>query len=204
MSPSPVVYVIDDDSDIRELVSIQLLAVGLSVETFDSAYAFLATEEFAERGCIVSDVRMPIMDGIELFEELNRRGVHLPRIIMTAHGDIPLAVRAMRAGARDVLEKPISHRSLLDRIQQVMSDSENSQFQRETNATSRGQIERLTPREREILELLILGRPSKIIASELAISMRTVDVHRANILKKLGVKTTIELLRLVLRSEQEF
>ena len=189
-APSTV-FVIDDDPAIRELVEFQLLAAGFFVKTFASALDFLRSEPQSGSGCLLTDVRMPDMDGLELQEEINRRGIALPVVIMTANGNVPLAVRAMRAGAVDIIEKPFSPGVLRTRIEQAMATSD---------AVSREPLKQLTSRERTVLDLIVAGKPSKAIAEELGISQRTVDVHRAKIMEKLEVDNVASLVRLALRS----
>ena len=198
MTDDTTVFVIDDDPAIRELVEFQLLAAGYTVKSFSSAREFLTTNLMSARGCVLTDVRMPEMDGLELQEELNRRGITLPVVIMTANGNIPLAVRAMRAGAVDVVEKPFSPGSLRSRIQQALSASSAIESASGEQIASRQQIERLTAREKTVLDSIIAGKPNKTIAGELGISYRTVEVHRAKIMEKLDVDNVASLVRVVL------
>ena len=198
MIPSPVIYVVDDDPTALELVTLQLLAGGFSVRAFGSAADLLENRDFATRGCIVSDVRMPHMDGIELLEEINSRQIHLPMVIMTANGNVALSVRAMRAGAVEFLEKPFSRQSLLDSVNYALSIAETSNNQRAKIAASRARVEKLTTREKDVLSLILAGKPTKSIAHELDISPRTVDAHRSSIMKGLGASNIVELVRLTL------
>jgi len=186
------VAVVDDDDAIREVITLHLEAAGLKVTAFESARALLQRGLNGAR-CIVSDVRMPDIDGLELQEELNRRKATVPFIVVTAHGDIPLAVRAMRAGAVDVLEKPFRPAGLLGSIERALRlGSETAQAERNETCEK---LAHLTAREREVLERVARGRPSKAIASELGISQRTVDGHRASVMHKLNARTVGELVR---------
>jgi two-component system response regulator FixJ len=193
MSAPSTVFVIDDDPAIRELVEFQLLAAGYLVRTYASAHDFLKSDFKPCSGCVLTDVRMPDMDGLELQEELNRRGIGLPVVIMTAIGNVPIAVRAMRAGAVDIVEKPFSPGILRKRIEQALSANA---------APSRNQFEKLTSREKIVLEQIVAGKPSKAIAEELSISQRTVEVHRAKIMEKLDVDNVASLVRLTLSSQK--
>lgn len=193
------VVVVDDDAAIREVLALHLEAAGLRVVALDSARTLLERGFDREARCIVSDIRMPDIDGLELQEELNQRRAGVPFIVVTAHGDIPLAVRAMRAGAIDVLEKPFRPAGLLSAIERALK--RGSDAVRAERAQSRRRLESLTYREREVFELLAQGKPSRVIASALGVSQRTVDGHRANVMHKLSVKTVGELLRIAVGAE---
>ena len=194
MSGASTVFVIDDDLAIRELVEFQLLAAGFAVKSFASALDFLQMDLASLSGCLLTDVRMPEMDGLELQEELNRRGITLPVVIMTANADIPLAVRAMRAGAIDIVEKPFSAGSLRNQIQLALSMARSSSSQKAAHA----RFQQLTPRETAVLEMIVAGMASKTIAADLGISQRTVEGHRAKIMEKLKVDNVASLVRLAL------
>lgn len=192
------IIVIDDNPAMLELMSLQLMAAGLRVAAFESAREMLADVALSTAFCIISDLRMPGMDGLELQKELNRRGIGVPFIIVTAHGDVSLAVDAMRAGAIDIVEKPFSVSRLLSAVERAASlraRSESTDAARE--AASSG-LAALTQRENEILAHLTQGKQSKAIAAIFGIAERTVAVHRANIMRKLNVRTIGELIRLVL------
>lgn len=193
------VVVVDDDAAIREVLSLHLEAAGLKVIALDSARALLERGLDREARCIVSDIRMPDIDGLELQEELNQRGAGVPFIVVTAHGDIPLAVRAMRAGAIDVLEKPFRPAGLLSAIERALKLG--SDTARAERAQSRQRLESLTSREREVFELLSQGKPSRVIAGALGVSQRTADGHRANVMHKLNVKTVGDLVRIAVGAE---
>jgi two-component system response regulator FixJ len=192
------IVVVDDDPAICELLSLQLIASGLSVVPFRSAKALLASEQLANCHCIVSDVRMPDMDGLELQEELNQRKAGIPFVVITAHGDVPLAVRAMRAGAVDIIEKPFKPVRLLSAIERALSQGGEQEAAHAQKASARARLAELTPRERQIFDLIVASKQSKVIARELGISNRTVDIHRGNLMRKLRVKNVGELVRLAM------
>jgi two-component system response regulator FixJ len=194
----PVVYLVDDDAAVRSGFSALFRSVGLPVTSFASGEAFLEAVDEHSLGCLVVDVRMPGMSGLELQERLRDRGVGLPIILISAHGDVPMAVRAMKAGAIDFLEKPVNEQVLLDRVQGCLRVAHRTYDDAELVAATRARLEALTPREREVLDRLVKGESSKIIAAELDISPRTVDVHRAHIMDKLGVRSIAELVRVAL------
>jgi two-component system response regulator FixJ len=191
--------VVDDEAAIREVLSLHLEAAGLRVIALDSARALLERGLEKVARCIVSDIRMPDIDGLELQQELNQRGAGVPFIVVTAHGDIPLAVRAMRAGAVDVLEKPFRPAGLLSAIERALKQS--SHAAREERARSRERLESLTSREKEVFEFLAQGKPSRVIAGALGVSQRTVDGHRASVMHKLNVRTVGELVRIAVGAE---
>ncbi len=196
--PDATVFVVDDDADVRDSLRALLEASGFAVEDFDSATAFLDKVSERRGACLVVDVRMPDMDGLTLQEELVKQGVGLPVIIVTGHGDVPLAVRAMKVGAIDFLEKPYDDEKLLASVRraQEMSESRLSEASNLQEAT--GRIAALTPREREVLEHLVAGRPNKVIAHELGISPRTVEIHRAHLMEKMQARSLSDLVRIAL------
>lgn len=197
MSSVSAIHVVDDDAAVRDSLQFLLEASGFVVQTHASATAFLVAAP-GLAGCVLTDVRMPAMDGLELQRQLNARGVRLPVIVMTAQGDIPVAVQAMKAGAVDFLEKPLDADRLLDAVNRALQASQRLQEARSTSADAMGRLATLTPREREVLDLLVTGLPNKAIANELGASPRTIEVHRAHILEKLQARSLPELVRLVL------
>jgi two-component system response regulator FixJ len=192
------VVVVDDDAAIRELLALHLETAGLHVIALDRARALLEGDYDKTAHCIVSDIRMPDIDGLELQEELNRRKARVPFIVVTAHGYIPLAVRVMRAGAVDVLEKPFRPASLLSAIERALALGANLDADDPEGTRSSQRLEALSSREREVFDLLAEGKASKAIADALGISQRTVDGHRANVMHKLKVRNVGELVRLAL------
>ncbi len=197
MSEAAQIYIVDDDAAVRDSLSILLSSAGYSVELFGSARAFLERNTPTRNGCALIDVRMPDMDGLQLQEELARRKTGLPVIIMTGHADVPLAVRAMKAGAADFLEKPISRVQLLASIEKAGRQARPSPPDPEVEAAKR-RISELTERERDVFDLLLVGLQSKAIARKLSISPRTVQVHRGRVMHKLKVQSLQDLVRLAL------
>ncbi|HSM96897.1 MAG TPA: response regulator [Rhizomicrobium sp.] len=190
-----LVCIVDDDESVRESLGELLDAAGYAVKSFASAGNFLASDVLSRCACLVTDIRMPEMDGLALQEELVRRGHKFPVIVITGHGDVPLAVRAMRAGARDFIEKPFNHQHLLASIKQALDAPAEAPTAPAPVVQER--MAGLTAREREVMEQMVLGHPNKVIAKELDISFRTVEVHRTRILAKMQVRNVAELVRLV-------
>lgn len=195
-----IVYVVDDDSAVRDSLRLLLKSVGLACETFESGREFLAGFKDGQRACLVADIRMPGMSGLDLQAELNRRQVHLPLIFITGYGDVPMAVDAMKAGALDFIQKPFRDQDLLDRINQALAEE---QEWREVDA-ERGEIEQriatLTPREREVMESVVRGDANKVVAFDLGVSQRTVEIHRARVMQKMGVRTLAQLVRMATKA----
>jgi len=195
--PSPTIYVVDDDDAVRGALAALLGSVRLGCETFATAEDFLAVATPDMRGCLLLDVRMPGMSGLELQRLLRDRGIALPVVIITGHGDVPMAVRALKAGASDFVEKPFNDNLLVDRVLEALKlDDERRQAAASADSVNR-RLAQLTPRERQVMERILAGKLNKMIADELAISMRTVEVHRANVFEKMGVRTAVELAQLL-------
>lgn len=191
------VFVVDDDPDIRRAVSLLVRSIGLNVKLYASAVEFLDSITGEEEGCLVLDLRMLTMTGLELQQELNKRGFLIPVIFISAHGDIPAATAALRAGAVDFLPKPFRPQVLLERIHEAMAiDSQRQQARCEQSALE-ARLALLTAREREVMQLLAGGDSSKVIAARLGISQKTVDNHRASILDKMAVDNAAQLALLV-------
>lgn len=191
------VYIVDDDEAIRDSLRWLFQSRQLAAEAFDSAEAFLAACDPALAGCLVLDIRMPGMSGPELQDRLIAQGWPIPIIFLTGHGDVPMAVAALKKGAFDFAEKPFNDNQLVDLVIQALAqDSARLSRQRETASVS-DRLAQLTPREREIMELILAGKFNKVIAHELNISMRTVEVHRSRILEKMGVRTAVELAQII-------
>jgi two-component system response regulator FixJ len=198
----PTVYVVDDDGGVRSSIRVLMKSVGLPATQFASAQEFLSAYRAAQPGCLVLDIRMPGMSGLELQEELNRRGAVIPVIFITGHGDVPMAVEAMRHGAFEFLEKPFRDQDLLDRIQQALARDEESRHALKEQERIRAQLASLTPRERDVLDLMTTGKANKVMAQDLGVSQRTVEIHRARVMKKMGAKSVAQLVRMVLDLEQ--
>jgi two-component system, LuxR family, response regulator FixJ len=192
----PVVFVVDDDKAVCESLCLLIGDIGLEVRTFTNAKQFLEAYDPAQPGCLVLDVRMAGMSGLELQARLHELGMRIPTIIITGHADVPMAVEAMKAGALDFIEKPFRDQILLDSIQKALDLDLRTRrhHQEQQNVQSRMQL--LTPREREVMDCLVAGKSNKAIAFELGISQKTVDFHRANILEKASVGSVVDLVRL--------
>lgn len=190
------VFVVDDDPAIRESLRWLIESVGLKVKVFTTANEFLKSYDPSLPGCLVLDIRMPGMSGLDLQNELAARNVSIPILIITGHAEVPVAVRAMKAGALDFIEKPFSDQLLLDRIRRAIEkDVEFRQANSERVGVA-ARLAQLTPREREVMDLVIAGKANKVIASELGLSPKTVEVHRAHVMKKMQVDSLADLVRL--------
>jgi FixJ family two-component response regulator len=203
MDEPPTVYVVDDDDAVRESLRYLIEAIDLRVRTFGSAKEFLDGCGRDAVGCLVLDVRMPGMSGLELQERLSDNGIHLPVIIITAHGDVPMAVRAMKRGAADFIEKPFNDQLLLDRIQKAIQGGFTSRDRQRALCEVRQCMAQLTQREREVLTGVVAGKPNRVIANELDLSEKTIEVHRARLMKKMAADSLAELVRKVVELEQE-
>ena len=192
-----VLFVVDDDDAMRRSLAYLFDSAGWRVAPFESAHDFLDRYDGHLPGCLVLDVRMPLMSGLELQQKLKERGVHLPIIFLTGHGDLPMAVQAMKGGACDFLEKPCRDQVLLDAVTRAVQRSiEDCRVHTQSHAAQTA-LATLTPREREVAELMAAGKPSKVIARELGISDKTVQVHRHNTMEKLGVHSAAEITQLL-------
>ena len=203
MESKRVVHVIDDEETIRKAVGFTLRTAGFAVETYGSGVDFLKIADEAERGSIVLDMHMPDMNGLQVQAALTQMDISMPVVMLTGNGDIALAVQAMKAGAVDFLAKPIERALLLDAIDRAFARIDTAEGRALEEAEACRQVDLLTPRERDVLEGLAQGLPNKTIAYDLGISSRTVEVHRASIMSKLGVRTLAETLRIALRLEWE-
>lgn len=202
-SVTPVVYVVDDDDGVRTSLRWLIESVGYEVLAFRNGQEFLDSYDPDQPGCLLLDVRMPAMGGFELLEKIQGRGSAFPVLFLTGHGTIPMSVKAMKQGAFDFIEKPFNDQDLIDRIQVAANQSmEAYRRKKEIDKTSNS-LASLSPREREVVDHLIAGKPSKVIAYELGISKKTVEVHRANIREKLKVASIAQLVKLVLDSGAE-
>ncbi len=199
-STVPTVFVVDDDPDMRASLAELLSAAEVPVQSFGSAAEFLNSYNEATPGCALLDIRMPEMSGLELQEKLRERGCGIPVIMMTAYGDVPGAVRALRQGAMDFIEKPFSGRVLLDRVKEAIEWDVEARKAKAENAEAASRFTSLTPREREVLRLLVDGRSLKEAAGALNRSIKTVEAHITRIRKKLGVGNRVELVRLALKA----
>jgi RNA polymerase sigma factor (sigma-70 family) len=197
------VHIIDDDEALRDSLVWLLESTGLKVASYPSAEAFLKVWTPQLRGCLVLDIRMPGMSGLELHEKLNSMHSTLPVIFITGHGDVPMAVTALKKGAFDFIEKPFHDQDMLNLIEQCLERDRAEQDQRRQGAEAQRRIDQLTPREREVLELIVAGRLNKQIADDLGISIKTVEVHRARVMEKMGADSLAELVQSVLHARGE-
>ena len=196
MTSDPTIFVVDDDAAVRDSLEALLESAGLTVEVYASGQQFLQEFTAPPSGCLLLDVRMPDISGLELLQELATRGKRLPVIIITAYGDVPLAVNAMKAGAVDFIEKPFADEVILDSIRRALEHGAKVQ-QTELSADDlAARTALLTPREREVLERLVLGRLNKEIAYDLGISPRTVEIHRARVMEKMQARNLAQLVRM--------
>jgi two-component system response regulator FixJ len=200
--PPETVFVVDDDEAVRRGLTFLLRTAGFAVEAFSSAAAFLDGYKPHRHGCLLLDVRMPRITGLELQEELNTRGWRIPTIFITGHGTVPMAIAAMKAGAFDFIEKPLRDEALLDSVQRALLWGENNREERLQRAEIAARAALLTAREREVLDMAVAGEPNKIIARRLGISFRTVELHRSHILAKMQARTFAELIRMALLLKQ--
>ncbi len=192
---NPIIYIVDDNDDIRETLELLFESVDLCAESFGSAGEFLDAYPMGQSGCLIADVRMPEMSGLELQKEMAKRSIDLPVIIITGYGDVEMAVNAMKAGAADFIEKPYKEQELLDRVHKAINQSAQKHQESSEEQRAREGLARLTPRERQVLEFVVDGEPNKRIAFHLGLSEKTIEFHRANIMKKLEAKSLAELIR---------
>jgi two-component system response regulator FixJ len=199
----PVVFIVDDDEAVRNSLRLLLKSVGLVPAAMGSAREFLQKHDPTQPGCLVLDVRMPEMSGLELQEQLNLLGAVIPVIFITGHGDVPMAVEAMQAGAFDFLQKPFRDQDLIDRIQRALEKDRTNRAVLDERAVIRQRLESLTPREREVLDMVASGKPNKIMASDLGVSQRTVEIHRARVMEKMGATSLAQLVRMVMDLDEK-
>lgn len=198
-----LVHLVDDDEAIRRSVGFMLKTSGFQVRTYESGVDFLKSATSLDPGCILLDIRMPGMDGLEVLGALRAKGVSLPVIIMTGHGDVSLAVQAMKAGALDFIEKPFEKAVLLSAIEHGIERLKRSAAEVDRADEAAVKLQALTPRERDVLDGLAKGLPNKTIAYDLGISPRTVEIHRANLMTKLGVRSLSEALRIAFAAQDQ-
>jgi len=195
-SKGPTIYVVDDDDSMRQAIALLLRTVGYTPIVFARPTEFLAKFDANVHGCLVLDIRMPEMSGLELQQQLIRSGAILPVIFITGHGDIPMAVQAMKDGAFDFLTKPFRDQDLLDRINGALKQDAENRAAIEKHADLRRRVESLTPRENEVLDLIVEGKANKVIAIDLGLSERTVEIHRANVMEKMGARSVAHLVKM--------
>lgn len=195
MQPEPTVFIVDDDKAMRDGVSLLVKSVGLPAKSFPTAQVFLESYRAAEPGCLVLDVRMPGMSGLELQEELIHRKIPLPVIFLTGHGDVPMSVRAMKTGAVDFIQKPPCDQVLLDAIQTAISADNQRRQQEGQRQKVHARMSSLTERERQVMAYLVEGKNDKQVANELGVTVRGAAFHRTRILRKMEVESLVELAR---------
>ena len=192
------VFIVDDDEAVRDSLSMLMRSVSQKAETFSLAREFLEQYDPERPGCLVLDIRMPGMSGMELHEELRDRGSILPIIFVTGHGDVPMAVEAMQRGAVDFLQKPYRDQDLLDRINAALDLDTKNRAELGQVDTIRERIETLTPREREVMEMVVNGKANKVIAADLGVSQRTVEIHRGRVMEKMRARSLAHLVRMAI------
>lgn len=192
----PTIYIVDDDDSMRQAIALLLRTVGYTPVAFARPTDFLDKYDPDQHACLVLDIRMPQMSGLQVQQQLNRHGAMLPVIFITGHGDIPMAVQAMKDGAFDFLTKPFRDQDLLDRINGALKQDAENRAAIERQADLRRRAESLTPREREVFGLIVDGKANKVIAIDLELSERTVEIHRANVMEKMGARSVAHLVRM--------
>jgi len=203
MSYEPTVFVVDDDPAMRKSLRWLLQSVGFTVEAFESAEAFLARIDPSLYGCLILDVRMPGMGGLNLQDALAARGVDLPTIVITGYAEVPSAVRAMKAGAIDFLEKPFGDEVLLERVRRALEIERHRRDTRAVRESARVRLGALTARERQVFDELVQGRSNRAISAALGIAEKTVEVHRASVMRKLNATSLTDVIRLAMAAEEE-
>lgn len=196
--PPEIVHVVDDDEAARDSLAFLLQSVGYSVKTYAAAAALLAEPPALAAGCLITDLRMPEIDGLQLLRELKKRQIEMPVLIITGHGDIPLAVEAMRAGAVNFLQKPFDDQALLAAVRSAFEGQQEQSRQTGQRSEIAARLDQLSARERQVLEGLIAGRPNKVIAFDLGISIRTIEIYRANVMTKMRAASLSDLIRMTM------
>jgi len=201
MTHEPTVFIVDDDDAVRRFLTGLIRSIDLDVEAYASAQDFLDAYRPGRPGCLLLDVRMPGMSGLELQRELAERAIDLQVVILTGHGNVPVAVQAMKAGAVDFIEKPFNNELLLDRIQRAVAQSRRSDSEREAHGEALRRLATLTPRERQVFDLVVGGETNKRIAHGLAISDKTVEIHRAKVMRKMHASSLAALVHMAVSLE---
>ena len=201
MNSEPTVFIVDDDAAIRQAMEFLMRSVDMRCEVYRSADEFLTAWDETRAGCIVLDIRMPGMGGLELQERLRERDSSLPIIFFTGHADVPMAVDAMQKGAFDFIQKPIRDQDLLERIAAAMKEdrAKRAEYERKNEISER--VATLTARERDVMDLVVTGKANKVVAYELGVSQRTVEIHRARVMEKMGAHSLADLVRMILESQ---
>ncbi len=201
MSDDQTVFLVDDEPDVRASISMLIRSIGLRVETFESPRDFLESYDPERAGCIVLDMRMPGMSGLQLQERLGQMGLHPPIVMISGHGEIPNAVQAVQNGAVDFLQKPVNDQLLLDRVQQALALDKENRENHDIATAAQSRYDRLTRRERQVLSGVVAGKLNKTIAAELDVSTRTIEIHRANLMEKMEARSLSALMQIVAHVE---
>jgi FixJ family two-component response regulator len=194
---SPLVYLVDDDDAIRDSLGLLFQSVGLDCALYASALEFLEAYDPNQHACLVADIRMPGLSGLELQQRLNEQGADVPVIFITGHGDVPMAVNAMKSGASDFVQKPFRDQDLIDRIHKALAQDQERRVWRAQEKVIRERLALLTPREAEVMKRVVRGQANKVIAMDLGVSQRTVELHRARVMRKLKMRSLAELVSAV-------
>jgi RNA polymerase sigma factor (sigma-70 family) len=198
----PIVIIVDDDAGVRNAIRLLVRSIGLQAETFGSGREFLDAFDPDRPGCLVLDVRMPGMSGLEVQKRLLKRRASIPIIFVTAHGDVPMAVDAVKAGALDFVQKPFRDQDLIDRIQEALDQDKRMRRDSADRQEIEQRIESLTPRELEVMDMVVAGNPNKVIAIDLGLSERTVEIHRARVMEKMQADSLPHLVRMVVKAQR--
>jgi FixJ family two-component response regulator len=193
----PIVYLVDDDEAVRDSLGMLLRSIGLKHEAYASALDFLEHYDGGRNSCLVADIRMPGLSGLELQQRLNEQRAEIPIIFITGHGDVPMAVTAMKSGAADFIQKPFRDQDLIDRLHKALARDRDRRSGRAAEDEIRSRISLLTPREREVMQRVVRGQANKVIAMDLGVSQRTVELHRARVMRKLKMRSVAELVHAV-------
>jgi len=199
----PIAFIVDDDEAVRDSLALLLKASGLASRCYSSAEDFLANFDQSEYGCLVLDIRMPGMGGLELQSVLQQRNIALPIIFITAHGDIPMAVEAVRHGAVDFIQKPFDDQTLVTKVSEALNASTHQHEEELERNEVRRRVESLTARERQVMTQVVQGKANKVIASDLGVSQRTVEIHRSRVMEKMQAASLAQLVRMVLIAEAD-
>ncbi|HSC75525.1 MAG TPA: response regulator [Pseudomonadales bacterium] len=203
LNQEATVFVVDDDDAVRESLVFLMKSIGLKAESFPSAQIFLDSYNPARAGCLVLDIRMPGMSGLELQDKLIQMGSILPIIFITGHGDVPMAVKAIKAGAADFVQKPFRDQELIERIREVLEEDSHARAEKLQRTEILRRMETLTEREREVMGQVVDGKANKVVAIDLNVSQRTVEIHRANVMEKMKARSLAQLVRLVMKARGE-
>ena len=197
-----LVFIVDDDDAVRNSIRLLMKSLGLATRPLSTAQEFLATYDPQQPGCLILDVRMPGMSGLELQQQLNVRGAIIPVIFITGHGDVPMAVEAMQQGAFDFLQKPFRDQDLIERVQRALAKDQSNRLELSEQAKVRERFDSLTPRERVVLALVTSGKANKVMAADLNVSQRTVEIHRARVMEKMHASSLAQLVRMMMDLEE--